>query len=110
LLADVAQATLLAAVAAVTLAWITRPADDWMDKLCSRLNTWIALPPILTAGLITLSGGTRAGVVLLAGTALIVRYLHRWMNRIRGGITLIGFITAAIAVEIFALLILGVLK
>jgi hypothetical protein len=32
------------------------------------------------------------------------------MNRIRGGITLIGFITAAIAVEIFALLILGVLK
>ena len=108
--ASIAVATLLSLAAALATAWITRPADDWMDALCSRLKSWVAGIVIALACFATLFNDVRSGVVLLAGAALIVRYLHRWMNRRRGGITLAGFMATALSVEFFALLILGVLK
>lgn len=105
-----ALATLVSIPAALLLAYVMRPADDFMVRFGARLN--IVLLVLLAAGGITAAAasGWRSGVIQVAGVYLVLRLAHAGLNWRCGGITRGGFLATVAALEVWTMLILTMVK
>jgi adenosylcobinamide-GDP ribazoletransferase len=94
--------------AMVVLAWVSRPVGTGLGAaFCSTLSTPVAL---LAAGqgiAALLWCGLKAGLWMLAGTAIILVLAHRYFHRKIGGVTGDCLGATSQAVEIFLLLLLS---
>ena len=93
-LAALAVAVVVALAATVTVAWITRPADEAADRLCVHLNSTIAVVAILAGLAAAATRGWYLLSVLALGSYLIVRLLKHWYETRSGGITGLGLLVS----------------
>lgn len=94
--------------AMVALAWVSRPAGSGLLAFSSTLTTPAALAAIALGIAASFLGGFRAGVIIIAGTYLILRLAQWHCYKRIGGINLNCLAATEQALEIF-ILWLGVL-
>lgn len=90
--------------AIVALAWTSRPAEP-LPEVYSTLSMPVAIAAILQGAVTAFACGLRAGVILAAGTYLILRFA-RWLVYSRiGGATRDSIAAVNQIVEMFVLLL-----